>query len=168
LARFLKPALNSAVVFAKLAQATVDSEPFTHPNVWRPHEAHRNYGNCDYEFASCGGCSRPCAAGSTKRQTGSRPKGSESRAAREVAEPATAEPRRGTTASGAKPRANRARGTAAAADGREPLAAGTSAGCQPATADAATGACFSGAPAGAEQARASGGTKSPAIRTRTC
>src|SRR5438034_842799 len=46
-----------------------------HPNVWRPHEAHRNYGNCDYEFASCGGCSRPCAAGSTKRQTGSRPKG---------------------------------------------------------------------------------------------
>jgi hypothetical protein len=75
LARFLKPALNPAAVFANPAQATLDSEPFTHPNVWRPHEAHRNYGNCDYEFASCGGCSRPCAAGSTKRQTGSRPKG---------------------------------------------------------------------------------------------
>src|SRR5207245_1968826 len=62
--------------------------------------------------------------------------------------------RRGTTASGAKPRANAGRGTAAAADGRGPLAAGTSARCQPATADAATGACFSGAPAGAEQTRA--------------
>src|SRR5947208_11466792 len=104
LARFLKPALNHGAIFAKSCRkATLDSEPFTHPNVWRPHEAHWNYGNCDYEFASCGGCSRPCAAGSTKRQTGSRPKGRESRAAREGAKPATAEPRRGTTASGAEP-----------------------------------------------------------------
>src|SRR2546422_11725917 len=96
---FPEASLKSCCSFRKiLRKPRLDSEPFTHPNVWRPHEAHRNYGNCDYKFASCGGGSRACAAGSNKPQKRSRPKGREMRAAREGAEPGTTKPRGGNTA----------------------------------------------------------------------